>query len=260
MDFGQHPVDWKGLFRRRGFSFLFAAMFISLFGTGMNYAAVTWYVLEQTDSTVSVGLMIILLTLPGLVVPPFGGVLIDRVDRRYLGMALDVLRSLVVLAAAGLIFLDIGTLWPVYAMVMVLGAGFAVYWSTMNALVQEFVLPNHLVGANAAVLIAVQTGMMSAGAVVGFLYERLHVTGILAIDGITYLASALCLLALRQGYFAPQHHDVSPTIEAPPAPAPADQPVLPPIVEPGVVMGFLADLREGWHYLRDQPLVRALGL
>lgn len=245
-------------------------MFVSLFGTGMNYAGVTWYILERTNSTVSVSLMIILVTLPGLVVPAFGGVLIDRVDRRYLGIVLDLSRGLLVLATAGLLFWGVGQLWHIYAMITLLGVGAAIYWSTMNALLQEVVLDHdgsavntgQLAGANAAILIAVQGGMMSAGALVGFLYEHTGIAGILAIDGATYFASALCLLFLREGYFVPHRHDPPPTIEAPPGPpeASSEPPVLPAVVEPGLVAAFVADLREGLGYLRRQPRVLALGL
>ncbi len=263
-------VNWRALFARPGFPFLFTAMFVSLFGTGMTYAGVAWYILEQTNSTVSVSLMIILITLPGLIVPPFGGVLIDRVDRRYLGVVLDLMRGLLVLATAGLVFWGLGRLWHIYAMVTLLGVGAAIYWSTMNALLQEVVLEadengaartRHLAGANAAILIAVQGGMMSAGALVGFLYERTGIAGILAIDGATYFASAFCLTLLRAGYYAP-HAEEPPTIEAPPGPhtRSVEEPVLPPVIEPGMVAGFVEDLREGLAYLRRQPRVFALGL
>ncbi len=263
-------VSWRALFARPGFPFLFAAMFISLFGTGMNYAGVTWYILEHTNSTVSVSLMIILVTLPGLIVPAFGGVLIDRVDRRYLGIVLDLVRGLLVLSTAGLLFWGVGQLWHIYAMITLLGVGAAIYWSTMNALLQEVALDHdggdagtgQLAGANAAILIAVQGGMMSAGALVGFLYEHTGIAGILAIDGATYFASALCLALLREGYFVPHRHEPPPTIEAPPGPPAeaAEPPVLPAIVEPGLVTAFTADLREGLAYLRQQPRVFALGL
>src|SRR5947209_8273083 len=171
MDFASHPgVDWKALFRLTGFRYYFAGMFISLFGTGMNFAGVTWYILAETNSTVKVSLITILVTLPGLVVPPFGGVLIDRVDRRYLGVALDAGRAVLVLATAGLAYAGHLVLWELYGMVLLLGVGFAVYWSTTNALVQELVPAGHMVTANATVLIAVQGGMTAAGALVGFIF------------------------------------------------------------------------------------------
>ena len=52
----QPALSWKALFRVPGFPFFFTAMLISLFGTGMNFAGVTWYVLGATHSTVKVSL------------------------------------------------------------------------------------------------------------------------------------------------------------------------------------------------------------
>ena len=255
-----HGTDWKALFARPGFPYFFTGMFISLFGTGMNFAGVTWYTLVATNSTVKVSLITILVTLPGLVVPLAGGVLIDRVDRRYLGITLDVARAAIVLGTAALAWFGRIELWHVYLMMLLLGVGFAIYWSTTNALVQEVAGHGHLVAANSAVLIAVQGGMMTAGAVVGFVYERAGLAGILGIDGTTYLIAALCLLHVRRGYFPPRAHPVEPppTIEAPPETT--DSAVLPPLVEPGMSVGMLADLKEGLRYLRTQPRVLALGL
>src|SRR5260370_30559665 len=215
-------LNWKALFRVPGFPFFFFAMFVSLFGTGMNFAGVSWYVLGATQSTVKVSLIVILVTLPGLVVPPFGGVLIDRVDRRYLGITLDMARAIIVLGTAALAYMGRLAMWELYSMVFLLGVGFAVYWSTTNARVQELVPREQLLTANATELIAVQGGMTAAGALVGFMYERAGLAGILGIDGTTYLISAICLLMLRHGYHAPQdaHNtrlvSAAPTIEAPP--------------------------------------------
>jgi DHA3 family macrolide efflux protein-like MFS transporter len=241
---------WKALFSNQGFSFYFAAMFISLFGTGMNFAGVTLYVLAKTHSTVYVSLTVILLTLPRLIVPPLGGVLTDRVDRRYLSIILDLARAVIVILAALLAWWSRLELWQLYGMVLLLGVGFAIYWSSSLALLQEVIPAPQLVSANSAVLIAVQGGMLAAGGVVGFVYERTGLAGILAIDGATYALSALCFYLLRRGYFAPQ------VSSSPALYGSADFGARHAAREPGV----LADLHEGLNYLRSQPTVLALGL
>lgn len=257
-------LNWKALFRVPGFPFFFVAMFVSLFGTGMNFAGVTWYVLDATHSTVKVSLIVILVTLPGLVVPPFGGVLIDRVDRRYLSVTLDAARAVIVLGTAALALTRRLEMWELYTMVFLLGVGFAVYWSTTNALVQELLPRGQLLTANATVLIAVQGGMTAAGALVGFTYERAGIAGILGIDGTTYLISAVCLLMLRRGYHAPQDiHDThlmsaAPTIEA--APDLSEPSLLRADEEGFLAAGVFADIAEGLRYLQQQPRVLALGI
>ncbi|HEY1866577.1 MAG TPA: MFS transporter [Candidatus Acidoferrales bacterium] len=263
---------WRQLFSNAGFTCYFAGMFVSLFGTGMNFAGVTLFVLGKTHSTVQVSFTVILLTLPRLVVPPFGGVLTDRVDRRYLSIALDLARAAIVLLTAVLAWQGRLELWQLYGMVLLLGAGFAIYWSSSLALLQELIPPAQLVSANSAVLIAVQGGMLAAGALVGFVYERAGLAGILAIDGLTYVLSALFFSLLRSGYFRP--HDLAApvgalgngpgfAIETPAGMASGINraPVLIlESMEPSPARGVLSDIEEGLHYLYAQPAVLALGL
>jgi MFS family permease len=93
-------VDWRLIWAQRGFRYFSVAMFISLFGSGLNFTAVSWYILSATHSTIKVSLQVMVVTLPGLLVPFLGGVLIDRLDRRYLGVLLDIARGLAVLTTA----------------------------------------------------------------------------------------------------------------------------------------------------------------
>jgi MFS family permease len=237
-------------------------MFVSLFGTGLNFAGVTLYVLAQTGSTIQVSFTVILLTLPRLIVPLFGGVLTDRVDRRYLGITLDLTRAVIVFGAAALAGSGRLELWHLYLMVLLLGVGFAVYWSSSLALLQEIIPPRHLVGANAAVLVAVQGGMLAAGALVGFIYDHAGLAAILAVNGATYALSALFFYHLRRGHAPPQgaadlpwpatQFDEADTEEAEPAILALDTSEPAPAV--------LADITEGLRYLRGQPSVLALGL
>ena len=116
-----HPVDWKLIWAQRGFRYFFFAMLISLFGSGMNFAGVSWYILAATHSTVKVSLQVIVVTLPGLFIPFVGGVLIDRFDRRWLGVLLDAARGVVVLAAAYIAWRGHLQLWHLYAMTLITG-------------------------------------------------------------------------------------------------------------------------------------------
>jgi MFS family permease len=156
--------------------------------------------------------------------------------------------------AAFLAWRDRLELWQLYGMVLLLGVGFAIYWSSSLALLQELIPAPQLVTANSAVLIAVQGGMLAAGGLVGLVYERTGLAGILAIDGITYVLSALCFYLLRRGYFPPR-------ITASPAlfgsilvSRPSENYLV------GGAHSVLADIHEGLNYLRTQPTVLALGL
>ncbi len=255
-------VDWTLIWAQRGFRYFFLAMFVSLFGSGMNFAGVSWYILASTHSTVKVSLQVIVVTLPGLFIPFLGGVLIDRLDRRYLGVLLDLARFFV-LATAYIAWSGHLQLWHLYAMTLITGTGSAMYWATVNALVQEVIPPSQFTGANAAVLVGVQSGMLIAGAFVGFIYDRAGISGILSIDGATYLVSAYCLYQVRHGYVSPRVRQKYPREynEATEATAEAlETGENPEVAEAGLSLAVYADMKEGFAYLRQQPLVRALGV
>src|SRR5262249_12256155 len=126
-----HRVDWNLIWAQRGFRYFFAAMLVSLFGSGMNFAGVSWYINSATHSTVKVMLQVIVMTIPGLFVPFLGGVLIDRFDRRYLGVALDLVRGFFVLLTAYTAWRGHLQLWHLYGMTLITGTGSAVYWATV---------------------------------------------------------------------------------------------------------------------------------
>ena len=257
-------TDWSLIWAQPGFRYFFFAMFISLFGSGMNFAGVSWHILALTHSTVKVSYQVVMATAPGLLIPFVGGVLIDRYDRRYLGIALDFSRGIAVLATAYVAWDGHLELWHLYLITLIVGIGSAMYWADVNALVQEVMPANQFTGANAAVVIGVQTGMLFAGALVGFIYDRAGIAGILVVDGLTYFVSAWCLYKLRSGYVSPREHltkyprEFSETTEA--TAEALETAEMPDVAEAGLSLAVYSDLKEGIAYLRQQPTVRALGI
>jgi len=257
-------TDWSLIWAERGFRYFFFAMFISLFGSGMNFAGVSWHILALTHSTVKVSYQVIVATAPGLLIPFVGGVLIDRYDRRYLGILLDFARGIAVLSVAYIAWRGHLGLWHLYLITFITGTGSAMYWANVNSLVQEVMPASQFTGANAAVLVGVQTGMLFAGALVGFIYDGAGIAGILGIDGLTYFVSAWCLYKVRSGYVSPREHltkyprEFSATTEA--IAEGLETGEMPEVAEAGLSLAIYSDLREGFAYLREQPTVRALGI
>jgi DHA3 family macrolide efflux protein-like MFS transporter len=176
---------------------------------------------------------------------------------------LDLIRGVFVLATAYIAWRGNLQLWHLYAMTLITGVGSAMYWATVNSLVQEVIPASQFTGANAAVLVGVQTGMLLAGAFVGFIYDSAGIQGILCIDGLTYFVSAFCLYCTRSGYVSPRDHLKYPReySEATEATALAlESGENPEVAEAGLSLAVYSDLKEGFAYLKQQPLVLALGI
>src|SRR5256886_3932602 len=189
----------RSILGQRPLRFVFAANVISMLGSGMNSAAVAWYILEATHSEMALGTFAVLQTIPAMLMLPFTGVIIDREDRRRLVMLLDAVRAVIILAVAILAFEHRAKVWQLYLMNTLVAAGFWMFWPTITALIQELTPEGEFVKSNTFLLAGVQGGWLIAGAIVGFVYEHIGLGGVLLIDVSTYVVSFSCYFAVRQG-------------------------------------------------------------
>jgi len=222
------------LFQHRGLRLIFIANLVSMIGSGMNTAAVTWFILQKTHSEMSLSSLVVLQTIPALLMLPFTGVIIDREDRRRLIIILDALRGVVILAIAVLAFQDRAQIWHLYVMAAMVAAGFWMFWPTITALIQELTPEDEYVAANTMLLAGVQGGWMIAGAIVGFVYEHIHLGGVLLLDAATYAVSLSCYFAVRKGKVTIKPREAS--------------------------SNFAQELKDGIHYLRGKRDVILLGI
>jgi MFS family permease len=234
----------RAILGQRPLRFVFVANMISMFGSGMNSAAVGWFILKTTGNEMALGLLIVLQTIPAMMLLPFSGVIIDREDRRRLVMWLDALRGVVILTVAILAFLHRVQLWQLYLMNTLVAAGFWMFWPTIMALIQEITPEGQFVQSNTFLMAGVQGGWLIAGAVVGFMYDHVGLGGVLLIDVSTYLVSFLCYLGVRKG----RHVVIRP------AELRADI-----VAAENQLARFWHEMKEGVHFLRDHRAVILLG-
>jgi len=230
---------------RRPLRFVFAANVISMLGSGMNSAAVAWYILQATHSEMALGTFAVLQTVPAMLMLPFTGVIIDREDRRRLVMWLDAVRALIIITVAILAFQHRAQVWQLYLMNTLVAAGFWMFWPTITALIQELTPDGQFVQSNTFLLAGVQGGWLIAGAIVGFMYDHIGLGGVLLIDVSTYVVSFLCYFAVRKG----RHVVLRPEELRADIVAAETQ-----------LERFWREMREGLHFLRDHRAVVMLGL
>ena len=235
----------RAILGQRPLRFVFIANMISMFGSGMNAAAVSWYILQVTHNEMALGMVVVLQTLPAMMLLPLSGVVIDREDRRHLVMVLDSARALIIVTVAVLAFLHRVQIWQLYLMNTLVAAGFWVFWPTVTALIQELTPEGQFMQANTFLLAGVQGGWLVAGAVVGFMYDHIGLGGVLLIDVSTYVVSFLCYFAVRRG----RHVVIRPEELRRDLVAAENQ-----------LQRFWGEMREAIQFLRERRPVVLLGL
>jgi MFS family permease len=235
----------RSILQKKGLRFILAANVISMIGSGMNTAAVAWYILQATHSEIALGTFAVVQTLPAVLLLPFTGVIIDREDRRRLVMTLDAARAVVIIAIALLAFAHKAKIWELYAMNMLVAAGFWMFWPTITALIQELTPEDEFVHANTFLLAGVQGGWLIAGAIVGFVYNKIGLGGVLVLDVSSYVISFLCYFAVRKGrHVVPRPVELRSDI----------------VAAEGAVQKFFRELRDGIEFLRGHREIVMLGV
>ena len=101
----------------RTFVLIWLGQVVSMLGSGLTNFGLGVWVYEQTGSATDFTLIYFCGTLPGLLLAPFLGVLVDRWDRRMILLVADFGAALTTVALVVLLMLDRLETWHIYGLV-----------------------------------------------------------------------------------------------------------------------------------------------
>ena len=201
------------ILKNRTFLLLFLGNTISLVGFGFNLVGVSWLVLEVTGSELALGKIMAMATVPGVILALFAGIIIDKVNRKWLLVVLDLFRMLVVGTFVILLIQDRFTMNALFITVLLMGTGSSLFWPTAQAFVQELVSAKDYFHANALLSASYQAGSILGAGIGGMVVHFYGVPTALAFNALTHLISALLISAAP---FKRQvvHHEVESILQS----------------------------------------------
>jgi len=179
------------LLKNRTFLLFFLGNMISLIGFGFNLIAISWLVLEKTNSEFALGKILAMATVPGLFLAFFAGVIIDRVNRKWLLVTLDLFRMVVIFSFIFTMSIYDFQIWIIYPVSIFMGVGNSLFWPTAQAFVQELVHEKDYFNANKLLSASYQFGSIIGAGLGGFIVHLYNPTIALWINGIAYFISAI---------------------------------------------------------------------
>lgn len=197
-----HSPSYAALIATRpAFRRMWTAALLSQCGDWMTLLALYSRMLDESGSVASTGAMVALRMLPSAIVAPWAGVWADRVSRKGMLIACDVLRAVIVL---GFIFADSPErLWLVFALTLLQHSLGAVFDPTEQAAIASVVRPNEIVAAHTLHALS-WSAMLSVGSVLGgIIVATWGPTVAFTVNALTYLASA-ALVARADIPFSPR--------------------------------------------------------
>jgi MFS family permease len=194
-------IDLKFLppaLRSRNYRLFFAGQGISLIGTWMTQVATVWLVYRLTNSALMLGVVGFTSQIPNLLLTPFGGVIADQFDRRHILIGTQILAMFQSLSLAALASFGVIQIWHILVLSLFQGMISAIDAPARQVLVIELV-DNRQDLANA---IAINSTMFNGArligpAIGGLLIAQVGEVYCFLIDGISYIAVIIALLAMR---------------------------------------------------------------
>jgi predicted MFS family arabinose efflux permease len=210
--------------RHRDFALLWSGQSISLVGDGVYTVALALETLRIDDHPLALSLVLAARLLPTVLLLVAGGVIVDRVPRRFAMLASDTTRGAAVAAIALLVALGAVQVWELVVISAVFGAADALFYPAATAVTPE-ILPAELLVQGSALNHTSQTvaQLLIGPALGGLVVASLGYEWAFAIDAVSFAVSAGCVLGMA----------------ARPRPAPSGH-------------SALADAREGLRYVRSQ--------
>lgn len=166
-------------------------------GQGMQFLTIGILVLDSTDSSYQLGLVIFAYGVPNLAFSLVGGIIADRTDRLRLLVSTRVVESGLILALAILKLSGVMELWHVFAVSALLGTVQAINGPTRMALVADLVDRKDLMNAVALHTMVNQSGQIIGPALAGGVIEIAGVGNALVANAAMYLFGIAFLVLIK---------------------------------------------------------------
>ncbi len=128
-------------FRIRDFRLLWTGMFVSMVGDGFYFVAIAWQVFDLSDSPSALAYVGLAWSLPQVLLVFLSGALADRLDRRFLMIAGDLIRCAAIVTVGVLSIAGVLTIPMMVGLVMVFGVGQALFQPSFQSIVPLIVPP-----------------------------------------------------------------------------------------------------------------------
>lgn len=219
-------------YKQNVFNALWFGQMISIIGSGLTGFALRVWAYEQTESVTQFALITFFYGLPGVLISPFAGVLVDRWDRRKTMILSDMGAAAGTLGILLLVNADMLQTWHIYIAVAIISLFGAIQEPASQATVVLLVPKEKLGRANGMMQIGPAASRIVAPFLAGLLLVTIGLKGIAQIDLATFMFAVLILFGIR--------------IPNPPREEVAVK------AKEAKKTSYIEDVKMGWRYIRER--------
>ncbi|WP_170991125.1 non-ribosomal peptide synthetase/MFS transporter [Herbidospora galbida] len=174
-----------------------AGQLVSIIGSALTEFAVPLWIYVTTGSLVNFALFSVVGLLPGMLVAPLAGVIVDRYDRRRVMLAGDVGAWSTQLALGVLLWTGNLEIWAIYPLLAILSVALTFQRLAYGASIPQLV-PKRLLGhANGVVQMVTGSAQLIVPLIAAGLMATIGLEGILVIDVASYTFAIVSVLLVK---------------------------------------------------------------
>ena len=181
----------------RNFTLIWAGLIVSNVGTWMQNVANGWLVLQLTNSPLWLGLLGLSFAVPMIILPPFAGAVVDRVNRIKLLYFTQSMQMLGAFVLAALTWFGMIQVWHILAVSFISAAMLAFDNPARQALVPDLVAPKDLLNALSLNAATYNGAALVGPALAGVMLAPFGAGTLFFINGVSFLAVIFALMTMR---------------------------------------------------------------
>ena len=174
--------------RNRNYRIYLSGQSISLIGTFMQQVAQQWYVWEITRDSRWIGVIGAMAFLPMLVLGPVTGSIADRMDRRKLLLATQVIEMLLAFMLSALVFAGYREIWPVVVLALMLGVTAAFNFPAQSAFIGDLSGMGEIRKSMALNVTMIEIGRLIGPALAGWIVAAVGTGLAFGLNGASFIA------------------------------------------------------------------------
>ena len=225
----------------RGFLLIWFGQFLSIIGSGMTSFVLAIWSYQKSWSTGHFSTIVLAASLPGILIGPFAGALVDRWDKRRTMIAAVVGQAISTLGLAALFATNqIDSYWQIYPAIILIAVCGAFQWPALSA-AWAVLVPKEYYSQSGALWQLNQAAVMILSPLLAVaLMPYVKIQGIVLFDALSYTFAIVTLILV----YIP--------------PIPKDESTDTAVETGGPVLVFLRQVAQGWLYIKARPALLQL--
>ncbi|MFD6069075.1 MULTISPECIES: MFS transporter [Amycolatopsis] len=205
---------------------LVPAGFITTAGNAFQITAAAILVFHAEQTTLAVGWLFIAVSIPQVALAVMFGKLVDKVDRRMLCVAADLVSAMTAFALPVWLWIGGPANLGSYIANFMLACTAALFMPASNGLIKERIRDERLGKFNSHFEMASNSGMLLASSLAGFLVIWFGATPLFVFNSLSFVLSAVLVYAIgRKPAKAPVVEEITATDPSAPVEVPVRQPI-----------------------------------